>query len=68
LPIIKSEPNVDEMASVASIRAGSFVKCTINVDGDDEKDQLYSADNHDGDYEDASDANEQLDEVTILKI
>jgi len=56
------------MASVASIRAGSFVKCTINVDGDDEKDQLYSADNHDGDYEDASDANEQLDEVTILKI
>jgi hypothetical protein len=67
-PIIKSEPDVDEMASAASIGAGSSVKRAINVDGDDEEDQLYSADNRDGDYEDASDANEQSDEVTVSKI
>lgn len=56
------------MTSTASVDAGSSAKCAINIDGDDEGDQLYSADNCDGGYEDPSDVNEQSDEVTVSKI
>jgi hypothetical protein len=66
-PIIKSEPDV-EMTSTVSVGAGSSAKRAINVDGDDEEDQLYGADNCDRGYEEASDVSEQSDEVTVSKI